>query len=141
MVGMDDKQIIQEAADEVGRTLGRLQGKLFVVEAKCEALRAKIKRLDAVYQNLRGESPKPQPKAELPDWQEVAKILEDRLPKLDPSSQRVCEVVYNLLVSPTKSTNCNDVFKQAIAVMESHGWKQGEAIALAQKVVQYLRNA
>jgi len=132
MVGMDDKQIIQEAADEVGRTLGRLQGKLFAAEAKCEALRAEIRRLDAVYQNLRGEFPA---EKQLPSAAEIHCILLDKLPALDPASKPTCAAVLDLLSYEDETTT-----KAAIAKMERHGWRQGEAIALAQKVVQYLRS-
>lgn len=139
---MDNKQIVQEALDQVGREIGRLQGKLFVVEATSESLKHRLQRLDAVYQNLRTQlqastQPKPPAQPSL-STEEVIEILRDRLPVLDPASQPVCSDVIGLITLKTDSPE--RVRLAAVARMESHAWKQGEAIALAQKVVQCLRS-
>jgi len=132
---MSDKQIIEEAANQVGRQIGRLQGKLFVAETKAEALKAQIQRLDAVYQNFQAQLQQaPVSKPPILSTDEVIEILRDQLPVLDPASQPVCFDVIGLLTLKTDSPT--QVRLAATARMESHAWKQGEAIALAQKVVQ-----
>lgn len=134
---MGNRQIVQEALDQVGREIGRLQGKLFVVEAASESLKHRLQRLDAVFQNLQTQlqaSTQPKPPTQLSlSTEEVIEILRDRLPVLDPANQETCMEVLSLLQKGATP-------HLMIARMESHAWKQGEAIALAQKVVQCLRS-
>lgn len=134
---MSDKQIIEEAANQVGRQIGRLQGKLFVAETKAEALKAQIQRLDAVYQNFQAQLQQaPTAKPSTLTAEEAIEILRDRLPVLDPASQPVCFDVIELMIHKDPVSEGR---RLAIARMESHAWKQ-EAIALAQEVVQCLRS-
>ncbi len=134
---MGDRQVIEAASNQVERELGRLQGELFAIEAKAQALRTQIGQLDAVYQNLQSQLQAPQtlPKPPTLTLDEAIGALRDKLPVLDPASKQVCEDVYDILMD----AGLKD-YRTAIVRMESHAWKQGEAIALAQKVVQCLRS-
>lgn len=138
-----DKDIIQNAADEVGKRIGKLQGKLFAAKTKAQALEAEIQHLDLVYQSFLGQLKVP-PKQEhvaVPSRTEVYNIL-TKLPMLDPSSQRTCDAVAKLLdcQNTPGGLDFKTTTQAAVAQMESYGWKQGEAIALAQRVVQHLRS-
>lgn len=131
-----DKDIIQSAADEVGKRIGKLQGKLFAVKTKAKVLEAEIQHLDSVYQSFLGQLKAPQEHVAVPSLTkaDVRIALSHTLPQLDPSSVETCLSALDLISYEDETTT-----KAAISVMEGHGWKQGEAIALAQKVVQHLR--
>lgn len=136
---MSEKQIIQEAINQVGRDIGKLQGKLFAAEAKTESLRAQVQRLDAVYQGLKAqlqEKPVPTPAPKL-TAEELHEALLERLPSFDPASQQVCLGVIGIVMNRGATQEDR---QKAVALMESHAWKQGEAYALAQQVVQCLRS-
>lgn len=134
---MKDRDIIQSCAQEIGIQIGKLQGQLFASEARSEALRMEIQRLDTVYQNLATQVQTP---TQPPSTTECLAAL-NKLADLDPADQPVCSAVYDLLVLPEfASTPGPERAQRAVALMESHGWKQGEAIALAQRVVQHLRS-
>jgi len=134
---MSDRHIIQRAADEVGQEIGKLQGKLFVAEATAESLRFCIGRLDAVYQNLQAQlQAQPTPPKPALSLEETISML-NQLPQLDSASSSVCFSVLRVLLRGNITQGDR---QECIRLMESHVWKQGEAIALAQQVVQYLRD-
>lgn len=137
---MSDRQVIKQAATEIGQELGRLQGKLFVLEAQAAAVKQQIQRLDAVFQNLKGElSGKSAVQAPtLIDPNEAIEALRDELPRLDPASQGTCLDALRILLEDTSYTSVQARNQAAINRLRQHPWKQGEAIALAQKVERSL---
>ena len=92
---MSDRRIIKQAMGEIGQQIGKLQGRLFALEAEAAAAKQQIRRLDTVYQNLREQlSGKSSVAPSTPTIQpeEAIEALRQRLPQLDPASQGLTSV-------------------------------------------------
>lgn len=141
---MSDRKIIKQAVDQVGQEIGKLQGRLFVVESEAAAIRSQIQRLDPVLRNLQeqlhGKPSAAAPVATTITPEEAVEILRDRLPVVDPASQPTCLEVLRILLEDRSFPSVEERNKAATVRLEKHPWKQGEAIALAQQVARCLRS-